>query len=529
MEKEAFYKQSTLPHLTGEDANAIPMPKKIGPYKIEALLSKGGMSYLYLARHPEKPLSIVVKVLSPRYMTHPEMVDQFVKEAKIIGMTDHPNIVKLYGQGEWASGLYIAMEFVRGISLKQFIIQQNLSLKSALEIILQVSYALLHLHTHGVIHRDLKPENILITESGQIKVIDFGIAQLHAEEEQEFLTKKGQFLGTPSYMSPEQRKDPLSVTYASDIYSLGVIAFELIVGKLSFGSIQLALLPAKLQKIVEKALKQNRDKRYQDVVEFITDITQFLRTEIVSRESGSEPGVKEIWEKLELSHQSLLPPSIPKWNSFDIGFAHLNKPLALNTFYEFLRFADQSYLTLFGEYQAEGMEPLAYVGMLKGIVQTLTYEHLRTTDKKFHPNQFMTSLNEALKSHPKKPKFTFCLLYLNPVSNQFSYISCGFPPLVHVIGDNQKLRLIANQNPLVGEEGDISYYKTTENWNEGDTLVLHSFVDTTGKVDEKTKEIVPRHLQLSAKSQSQEILSELMDNFPNSHLTSLVLCLERIV
>ena len=170
-----FHKQTTLPDLHAGEARNYPLPQKIGPYKIESLLDKGGMSLLYLGVHPGTSQPIVVKVLLPKYLKNKEMMGRFLKEAQIIGMTNHPNIVKLYGQGQWEKGLYIAMEFIQGISLRQFIQQKSLSQKRALEIILQVAYALCHLHTHGVIHRDLKPENILITETGEIKVIDFGI------------------------------------------------------------------------------------------------------------------------------------------------------------------------------------------------------------------------------------------------------------------------------------------------------------------------------------------------------------------
>ena len=118
MDNAEFYKQSTLPNLTKETGEPTISSGKIGPYKIDTLLSKGGMSYLYLGMHPEG-FPLVVKVLSPKFMTHPEMVQQFLKESEIIGLTDHPNIIKLYGQGKWEGGLYIAMEFVQGVSLKR--------------------------------------------------------------------------------------------------------------------------------------------------------------------------------------------------------------------------------------------------------------------------------------------------------------------------------------------------------------------------------------------------------------------------
>ena len=106
------------------------------------------------------------------------MVKRFLAEAKIIAIADHPNIVRLHQSGRWEEGLYIAMEYVQGISLRQYLQKVPLSIKRALEIILEIAYALCHLHTHHVIHRDLKPENILITQEGKVKVIDFGIAQL---------------------------------------------------------------------------------------------------------------------------------------------------------------------------------------------------------------------------------------------------------------------------------------------------------------------------------------------------------------
>jgi len=296
---EDFHKQSTLPNLTEGEKKPFPYPSLIGPYKVETLLGKGGMSFLYLGLDPKDHSPIAIKVLSPKYLAHPEMVQQFLKEAEIIALTDHPNIIKLKKQGIWENGLYIAMEFIQGISLKQFIMQQNFSPKTCIEIVLQVAYALLHLHTHGVIHRDLKPENILITEGGSVKVIDFGIAQLIYDKKAALISKREKFLGTPDYMSPEQKKDPLNITFGADIYSLGVITFELLVGKLSFGSIQLSLLPKDLQVIVEKALALSLNERYHDIVDFITDLSTYLKKE---QQRGKGEGIKEVWEHVEESH-----------------------------------------------------------------------------------------------------------------------------------------------------------------------------------------------------------------------------------
>lgn len=253
MEDTEFYRQLTISNLGIQDLAEKELPKKIGPYKIDGLLSKGGMSLIYLGEEPQTKKTLIVKVLSSKYVNHPEMVSYFLKESKIISMTDHPNIIKLFGQGEWEGGLYLATEFVQGVSLRQFIMQQSLSLRRCIDIIMQVAYALCHLHAHGVIHRDLKPENILITESGDVKVIDFGIAQLHEEEKSNSTLKPG-FMGTLDYMSPEQKKDPLSVSYSSDIYSLGIIAYELITENSATGSSIFPSFPKSLERSLKKRL-----------------------------------------------------------------------------------------------------------------------------------------------------------------------------------------------------------------------------------------------------------------------------------
>ena len=121
--KQDFHHQSTLPNLTALDDPLLSeeIPKKIGPYRIEAQLRKGGMSFLYLGLKPENNTPIAIKVLSPRFVTNPQMVSQFLKEAEIISITKHPNIVKLYSSGEWENGFYIGMEFIQGIYLTSFI------------------------------------------------------------------------------------------------------------------------------------------------------------------------------------------------------------------------------------------------------------------------------------------------------------------------------------------------------------------------------------------------------------------------
>ncbi|MCB1114111.1 MAG: serine/threonine protein kinase [Chlamydiia bacterium] len=287
------------------------IPETIGPYHIEKFLEKGGMSLLYLAKKPGEDLPVLIKILSEKFLENPQASERFLKEAEIIKKADHPNIVTLYDFGTWEGGLYIAMEYIHGISLRKYLKSEALSLKKAIEILLEISYALCHLHAHHIIHRDLKPENILITEDGHVKVIDFGIAQLlyHEGIEKE---KKPEFMGTPIYMSPEQKKAPDSVSYPSDIYSLGIIAYELMMGKIVKGHLYLSLLPKGIQKIIAKTLFPKVEDRYSDMVDFLSDLSDYFHSETLLKDETAKDKLidqalllksqAEVWLKTDSPH-----------------------------------------------------------------------------------------------------------------------------------------------------------------------------------------------------------------------------------
>ncbi|MCB1149350.1 MAG: serine/threonine protein kinase, partial [Chlamydiia bacterium] len=300
-----FHKQETQPGVARRPRTRSEYPATIAGFKIDSILEEGGMSLVYLATHPDTGELITLKVLSPDFLDNEEILARFLKEASIIAMADHPNIVKLYTQGKWEGGLYIAMEYIPGISLHEMLKTTTLSLRKALEITLEVAYALCHLHSFGVIHRDLKPENILVGKNGHVKVIDFGIAQVMTEKGTSG-TGRRRIIGTPVYMSPEQQKDPESVTYASDIYSLGIIAYELVLGKLSSGKVHLSLVPTKLQSILAKCLAKNPDERYQDVVDLIADLSLFMNEETVGENRNPAAMLEELFEEMKSAREDLV-------------------------------------------------------------------------------------------------------------------------------------------------------------------------------------------------------------------------------
>lgn len=510
MAEKEFYKQPTSPGISipgGQPAATPEIPAKIGPYPIESLLEKGGMSVLYLGTHPETKEPVTIKVLSSKFLPHPAVVESFLNEAKIIEMTNHPNIIQLYGQGEWEGGLYIAMEFIQGISLRQYILQNPISLNRALDIIVDISYALCHLHSHGVIHRDLKPENILVTESGQIKVIDFGIARLLTESHP--ARSHQQILGTPIYMSIEQRDNPTAVSFPSDIYSLGIIAYELVLGRLSHGQIHLSLMPRGLQKILQKMLQPNPDDRYQDVVDIIADISAYKGSLLLQKDKTPGDPVSEMAENMKKVQMTLLASTPPQWPRLEIGLVGHQGIGLSGIYYDFLELPEGAYGIIMGESASQGAEGVIYTGVLRGLVRALC----RLTTK---PIELVTILNDILFRDSMNQRFSLNYLVLNPNVNQLSYISCGYGNLWKIkSGSNASVKITA-LNPPVGTSPDTEFIEKTELWEVGDCLIFNTVAGLPDEVFEravaecydkppqKQVEIIIRKLQTSSRKLFQE-------------------------
>lgn len=505
---DPFYKQQTKPHLTSKDE---PIPEFIGPYKVETLLSKGGMSWLYLGIDPETKKPLALKTLPTSHIKNTEITERFQKESQVIALTNHPNIVKLYGEGTWENGLYIAMEWVHGISLRQFLTQQSFSLKRSLDILLQVSYALEHLHSHGVIHRDLKPENILISETGEVKVIDFGIAELLKEKPKK---KTQAFLGTPSYMSPEQKEDPSHVTPASDIYSLGIIAYELITGRSSLGMIQLSFLPKDLGKIIEKALAVSLSDRYQNIKEFIHDLSSYLTSESFDKEKPEQDKVREILEVFKKTSQQISPFPAPVWAFADIGIAKVSSSSQFGLYYDVFKTSPDHMFFFLAAPVKQDFSSLFLAASLRGMIRSFMQPFL-DAKKPFSPLSFLEFLNIQMKDDPLMKDFALSYLYLDASLDQLTFFNAGLSSLIH-IPQNKKPRSLKNTHHLLSENALSEFSETIDNWNVGDTLIYHSLIpesqippEKVSQMELELSEILESEALLSAQSQAESAVKNI--------------------
>jgi tRNA A-37 threonylcarbamoyl transferase component Bud32 len=232
---------------------------------IEARIGRGGMGVVYRARQEHLGRTVALKLVTEELARNPEFVERFRREARVMSALQHPNIVAVHEFGFEGSVPYLVMELVEGENLRSLMRERRLAPQKALRIVPQVCEALEFAHARGVVHRDIKPENLLVTADGTVKITDFGLAR--STEGEQGLTRSDAVMGTPHYMAPEQVENPKSVDHRADIYSLGVVIYEMLTGELPLGKFEApsrrAEVAQELDGIVLKALEKQPAERWQ--------------------------------------------------------------------------------------------------------------------------------------------------------------------------------------------------------------------------------------------------------------------------
>lgn len=267
-----------VPPEPGEIARHFPQ------LEILELLGRGGMGAVYKARQKALDRIVAVKVLPPEVGRDASFAERFTREARALARLGHPNIVAIHDVGQTGEFYYFVMEFVDGANLRSLMQAGSLTPAEALAIVPQVCEALQYAHDEGIVHRDIKPENILIDKKGRVKIADFGLAKLvAAAASQAQLTGTYQVMGTFHYMAPEQFERPQEVDHRADIYSLGVVLYELLTRELPIGRFSLpsqkVQVDVRLDDVVLRALEKDPPRRYQHASDVKTDVDTIVRSQ----------------------------------------------------------------------------------------------------------------------------------------------------------------------------------------------------------------------------------------------------------
>jgi len=312
---------------SGQTRFVAPTPDELAKLfpqlEIIALIGQGGMGAVYRARQKELDRLVALKILPPGIGKDPAFAERFTREAKALAKLNHPGIVTIHDFGRTDGLFYFLMEFVDGVSLRHLLEGERISAREALAIVPQICDALQYAHDEGIVHRDIKPENILLDRLGRVKVADFGLAKLVGTEAGGIpltpslspsggegapaLTDAGKVMGTPQYMAPEQREHPTEVDHRADIYSLGVVFYQMLTGELPGKPIEApshkVQIDVRLDEVVLRALEKEPQRRYQQV----SQVKTAVETIATSAAPGRSPNQAEV------------PQPFPKWLLFRIG------------------------------------------------------------------------------------------------------------------------------------------------------------------------------------------------------------------
>ncbi|MGQ0506194.1 MAG: serine/threonine protein kinase [Myxococcaceae bacterium] len=253
-------------------------------YELIEVLGRGGMGEVWRAQQKSLGRTVAVKLLPPKLAADAEFVTRFDKEATALASLSHPNIIQIIDRGSSAQHYYFVMEYVAGRSLRDLMNAGAMNTVEALKIVAQICRAIDHAHEQRIIHRDLKPENILIDDRGHVKVADFGLAGIRGTDGSDLrlqLTATSVAMGTVNYMAPEQRRDAKHVDGRADLYSLGVLMYEMLTGELPIGRFKLpseriAGLDARIDHVVEKCLENDLEARYQNAKDVLHDLEELI-------------------------------------------------------------------------------------------------------------------------------------------------------------------------------------------------------------------------------------------------------------
>lgn len=255
----------------------VPLPDELAPsfpqLEILRCLGRGGMGVVYLARQRSLDRLVALKILVPEHEHDWQFAQRFEREARSLARLNHPHIVTIYDYGQAGGYFYLLMEFVDGVNIRQLLQTRKLQPKEALAIVPPICEALQYAHDHGIVHQDIKPENLLLDTEGRVKIADFGIARLLDGGKH---PSAGQVAGTPGYMAPEQSSSPAEVDNRADIYSLGVVFYEMLTGELPSEQLQppskRVLIDVRLDEVVLRALETSPDLRWQSAAELGTRV-----------------------------------------------------------------------------------------------------------------------------------------------------------------------------------------------------------------------------------------------------------------
>lgn len=440
--------------------------RQIGKYTVTGLIASGGMGAIYRGKSTDGT-DVAIKVIRNEYSSDQMLVKRFQQEVMISKLLEHENIVHTLDGGEDNGCHYCVMEYIDGKELRAAMKDGNLKLKQGLEFIKELCKGLQYAHSKQVIHRDIKPENIIITKDNDVKIVDFGIAQLNAPDAI-LKTATNVSMGSPVYMSPEQKSDFKNVDHRADIYAIGVMLYELISGELPGGLLRIDLIPEELRTIVSKAISYNVDDRYRSVKDMLDAINIYEQKGIVDSDQSK---LEEFNEKIKLRQvmiDILYPKSKPEFEGFDLGCLYLPACGVGGNYYDYLDVDDDHYGILVGNVFEKP-------DLSSAIILTMIRSGFRLCAKGVtDPATVMTQMNDYIAMEQIDHFALFSYLIINKKTKELTLSTAGYRPVHLLTQESSQVEPIQTKGIGLGIMEDVAFENKKVQLNPGDLVAMSS-------------------------------------------------------
>ncbi|MBQ8498831.1 serine/threonine-protein kinase [Chlamydia sp.] len=429
----------------------IPFSSSIANYLLTRELSRKVGLTVYQGIDERSSRPVVIKTLVSPGIHDQRFLRAFEKEARIMQLVDHPAFVRLEEIGEWERGRYFVSEYILGNSLRESILSSQIALDKAISIVLQIAQAITTLHQHQVLHLDIKPENVVLSQLGEIKLIDYGLSAWQFNH-----------WGSPAYMSPEQsRQETLSP--ASDVYALGLLAYELIIGQLSLGKVYLSLLPSKISKILTRALQPSPAARFPSMREFALALQEYLVHDVHEDYRQKD----RVLSQLEQMHQQSLWLSPEKLSAPEEMlvqiYTHKESYYLHNIYYDMLVFGD---VVEFWFCYAQGNCSFAF-----SMIKQFLHQRQEATKDILTVINTIDNLCKTMGIPICEGGISCCCFIFLP--EELMCFSCGKTDF-SLKKQTKGVQRFQAESQGIGEEVSLEIHEQSVVWELGDELIVHT-------------------------------------------------------
>ncbi len=451
--------------LTG--AASMPAPgETVGSFKILKEISTGGMGSIFKARGRDGRYA-AIKLIKPEHVENQMLVKRFERELKIVSMLQHENIAKLLEWGMDGDRQFFAMEYVEGRNLREVIEDDKPAVERTVSYVSQVCSALAYAHSKMIVHRDIKPENILVDQHGKIKVVDFGIARI-ADDSSSSMTLTSIAMGSPMYMSPEQKSDFKHTDHRADIYSLGVVFYEMLSGEFPGGLLRIDLVPEGLRSIIQKCIAFLPEDRYDSVPALQKDLAEYQAGGQIQQD---QLALQEIGGNARLRKaliDALYPREQPKTEGLDLAYFYLPACGVGGNYFDFIEIDASHIGILVGNvFEKPDVKSAILLAMLRSAFRMASAGEP-------NPAKVLKAVNNFISKENFDRFAVFSYIVCNTVKKTVSVSTAGYRPVGILKASAAKFDYLHSEGLGLGIMADTDFGISSCRLETGDLIVMCS-------------------------------------------------------